>query len=259
MSKTTFQLALAAFLVTGTLWGAKDPFVGNWKLDPSKSVLTDVMKVKALGENKFELDFGSGTPETVVADGTDQPGSFGTTVSITVIGPRHWKVSGKKDSHALAAGDWTLSEDGNTLNDHLTANRADGSTLTLDYVYKRTAAGSGFAGVWESVSEKVDSVFEYQIEPFDANGLAFINRAQHETQKMKFDGKDYPDAGPNVPAGLVSSGRRVNEHALKLTDKVNGKVLETRQLDVSPDLKTLTMTIQAAGRSKPNILVFIRE
>ena len=47
-------------LATGTLWAANDPFVDKWKLNPSKSKLTDRMKVEAAGPNKYALDFGSG-------------------------------------------------------------------------------------------------------------------------------------------------------------------------------------------------------
>lgn len=32
------------------------------------------MKVEAAGANKYAFDVGGGTPETIVADGTDQPG-----------------------------------------------------------------------------------------------------------------------------------------------------------------------------------------
>jgi len=76
---------------------------------------------------------------------------------------------------------------------------------------------------------------------------------------MKFDGKDYRVVGPNVPPDAVSSGRRVNERTLEMTDKIKGKVMETRQTELSPDLKTLTMTVQPVGQSEPNILVFDRE
>ena len=65
--------------------------------------------------------------------------------------------------------------------------------------------------------------------------------------------------GPNVPPGLVSSLRRVNEHTLEMTDKFNGKITDTRQIDLSSDLKTLTMTIHVLGRSEPDILVFDRQ
>jgi hypothetical protein len=76
---------------------------------------------------------------------------------------------------------------------------------------------------------------------------------------MRFDGKDYPDVGPDVLPGSASSGRRVNEHTLEITDKIQGKVMDTRQIELSPDLKTLTMTVRPVEQSKPNILVFDRE
>jgi hypothetical protein len=259
MSKRTFELLLVACLVTGTLWAADDPFVGKWKLNPSKSTLTDRMKVESLGANKYALDLGGGSVETVVADGTDQPGIFGTTVSITVESPDTWKVVRKKDGRTQLTGIWKLSKDGKTLSDNFTANQPDGSTLSLDYVYERTSAGSGFAGTWESTSEKVNSVFEFQIQPYQGDGLSFIAPSEHETQNMRFDGKEYPNVGPDVPPGSVSSGRRVNERTLELTDKVEGKVMDTRQIELSPDLKTLTMIVSPVGQNKPNVLVFDRE
>jgi len=67
MSKRAFRLLLVACLVTGTLWAANDPFVGKWKLNPSKSKLTDQMKIEAVGANRYAFDFGGGNLETVVA------------------------------------------------------------------------------------------------------------------------------------------------------------------------------------------------
>jgi hypothetical protein len=259
MPKRTFQFLLAACLVTGTLWAATDPFVGQWKLNPSKSKLTDQMKVEAVGANKYVLDLGGGVPETVVADGTDQPGLFGTTLSITIEGPDTWKVVRKKRGRTLLTGIWKLSKDGKTLSDTFTANQPNGSTFNLDYVYKRTAGTSGFPGTWESTSEKVNSVFEFQIRPYESDGVSFITPAQHEIQNMRFDGKDYPDVGPNVASGSASSGRRVNERTLEMTDKIEDKVMDTRQIEVSPDFKTLTMTVHPVNQNKPNILVFDRE
>jgi hypothetical protein len=258
MAKRAFQLLLVACLAAGTLWAANDPFVGKWKLNPSKSKLTDQMKVEAIGANKYALDFGGGT-ENIVADGTDQPGLNGTTVSITVEGPNTWKVVRKKDGRTMITGIWKLSEDGQTLSDAFTANRSNGSTFSLDYVYKRTAGSTGFAGTWESTSEKMNSVFEIQIRPYEETGLSFVVPAEDFTKSLKFDGKDYPNEGANVAPGSVSSGRRVNERTLEITDKKSGKTTGTEKIEISPDLKTLTMTVQPVGRSKPNILVFDRE
>ena len=258
MSRRTFQLLLIACLVTGMLWAANDPFVGQWKLNPSRSKLFDYMKVTSLGANKYAFDLGGGAVETIVADGTDQPGLQGTTLSVTVEGPVNWKVVRKKGGHTLVTGIWTLSQDGKTLSDHFTADRLDGSTIRMDYLYKRTTPGPGFASTWVSTSEPHSAV-ELQIRPYEGDGLSFINSAQRETTNMKFDGKDYRPVGPNMPPGAASSGRRVNERTLEIADKMEGKVGETREMTLSPDLKTLTVTVHPAGGSKPNIFVFDRE
>jgi hypothetical protein len=260
MSKRTFQLLLVACLVTNTLLAANDHFVGKWKLNPSRSKLTDEMKVESVGGNKYAFDFGSGNAETVVADGTDQVGNFESTLSVTVEGPNTWKVIRKKDGRTTITATWELSEDGNTLTDHFTGIQANGTRSSLDYVYKRTAGTAGFAGTWESTSEQMNSVFELQIQPYGGDGLSFISPAQEMTRNIKFDGRDYPALGPNLPSGFASSGRRVDARTLQLTDKIDGKIMDTQQVVLSPDLKTLTMTLRLVGQSRPKkIFVFDRE
>jgi len=39
MSKPTFHLLLISCLATGGLWAANAPFIGKWRLNPSKSSL----------------------------------------------------------------------------------------------------------------------------------------------------------------------------------------------------------------------------
>jgi len=258
MTKRTFPLLLVASLLASALWAANDPFVGEWKLIPSKSKLTDVMKVASVAGNKYAFDFGGG-PETIAADGTDQPAGFSTTLSVTIEAPDSWKVVRKKDGHVLLTGIWHLSKDGNTLMDDYTEFAPNGSSTNVKYVYKRTAGTSGFAGTWESTSETVNSVFVIKVQPYEGDGLSFIDSSEGVTKSVKFDGKDYPNVGANVPAGLVSSARRVDQHTLEVTDKFNGKVADTQEIQLSSDGKTLTMTVHTAGRTEPNILVFERQ
>jgi hypothetical protein len=133
--------------------------------------------------------------------------------------------------------------------------KSDGSSNTTDYVYKRTAGRAGFAGTWESTLDQ--QAYELQIQPFGHDGLSFI--ASEITKNIEFDGKDYPVTGANLPAGLTSCGRRVNERIVELTDKIGGKPIATKQDEVSPDGKTLTMTVHDQSQSKPKIYVFDRE
>jgi hypothetical protein len=95
-------------LAIGTLWAANDPFVGNWKVNPSKSKLIDEMRVEAAGENRYTFTFGPGQVDTIVADGSDQPALSGTTLSITVKGPNSWEVVRKMKGRRLLKAQWTL-------------------------------------------------------------------------------------------------------------------------------------------------------
>jgi len=258
MALRSLRQLSVAFLFTGTLWAATDPFAGTWKLNPAKSKLIDQMKVEAAGTNTYTFHLSATNPETIVADGTDQPGIFGTTLAVTVLGHNQWRVVRKKDGRMLISAIWDLSADGNTLTDNFTGYRADGTTTNLLYVYARTAGTSGFAGTWESISEQVHSVYEIQVQPYDDNGLSFITPAQKMTKSIKFDGNDYAAQGPNLPAGYVTSVRRLGDRAVELTDKIDGKLLDTQQVEVSSDGKTLTISTHIPGQAKPNIQVFDR-
>ena len=260
MAMRSLRCLLFVFLFATTLWAATDPFAGTWKLNPAKSKLTDQMKVEAAGPNKYTFIFSGDNSETIVADGTDQPGIFGTTFAVTVLSPNQWKVVRKTGGRVTISAIWDLSPDGKTLTDNFTGYRADGSTSNLLYKYSRAeAGGSGFAGTWESISEQVNSSYEMQVQTYDDSGLSFINPAQKTTKSIKFDGKDYAAQGPNLPAGYATSGRRVSDRAVELTDKINGKVLDTQEVEVSEDGKTLTITTHIPGHSKPNIQAFERQ
>jgi hypothetical protein len=253
-------LSFALANPTSATPAASDPFVGKWKVNPSKSKLTDEMKVEVVGENKYAFTFGPGAVDTIVADGTDQPALQGTTLSVTVKGPNNWKVVRKKEGRRLVMGIWTLSADGKTLDDAFTSYPADGSPVNVHYVYQRAAGSSGFPGTWDSVSAKVDSSIELEIQPYEGDGLSFRSSAVRTAKNLKFDGNDYAITGPDVPPGSASSGHRVSQRSLEITNKVQGKITDTRQIEVSIDLKTLTMRIRQAGEREPqNVLVFDRE
>src|SRR5580693_8562058 len=203
----TFRSLLIACLVTGTIWAANDPFVGQWKVDPSKSKLNDEMKVEVAGANRYAITFAPGFVDTIVADGTDQPALSGTTLSITVKGPNNWEVIRKAKGRTLLRAQWTLSADGKTLNDAFTQYLPDGltlfsqplpngSTLFMPYVYERTAGNAGFVGTWDSESAKVKSSIELQVEPYEDDGLSFKRSDEEAVERIKLDGKDYPDLDP---------------------------------------------------------------
>jgi hypothetical protein len=251
------QSNLAIRPTATTAGSADDPMLGNWKLNAQKSRLIDEMKITSLGGNKYSFDFGGGPPETVVADGTDQPGNFGTTNSTTIVSPDEWRGYRKKNGKVQIAGIWTLSKDGKTLHDDFTYFPDNGKTVHLVYVYGRRGTGSGFAGDWVSTTAQIDTVYVIQVKPFDGDGLSIVNSADGTTKNVKSDGKVYSNTGSGVT--IVSSAQRQDERTIALTDKIDGKVSDTEEISVSADSNTLTMTIHVPDRSDPNVLVFERQ
>jgi hypothetical protein len=97
----------------------------------------------------------------------------------------------------------------------------------MDYVYRRTDGASGFAADWQSIKETMNSPFLIQVKELQGDGLSFVIPSQNKTRNVKFDGKEYPDEGPNARRGASSSIRQVDNRTLVITDKTDGKVTDT--------------------------------
>lgn len=242
-------------LATSMAWAAQSPFIGEWKLDPSRTRMPDEMKVQSQGANKYAFDFGGGA-ETIVVDGSDQPGCCGTQLSVKPEAADTWIVERKKDGKLLLRATWKLSKDQSTLTDYYREFEADGETHSMDYVYQRTGSGgSGFAADWQSIKETMNSPYLIEVKEFEGDGLSFTTPAEHQTESMKIDGKDYANGG----SGITSSMRRVDDRNLVKTVKANGKVIETDELGLSADQKTLTITKHIPSNDKLIVMVFERK
>jgi hypothetical protein len=242
--KRIVKILPAVCLATGVAWAGESPFIGEWKLDPSKSRMPDEMKVESKGGNKYVFDFDVGSAEPIVVDGSDQPGFGGTLLSVKAEAPDTWIVERKKDGRLLLKATWKLSKDGSTLTDYFRGFETD-----------------GFAADWQSIKETMNSPFLIQVKEFLGDGLSFtfITPSENKTKNVKFDGKDYPNEGPNARRGASSSIQRVDERTLVITDKTDAKVTDTEAIGLSADLKTLTITLHVPGRDKPNVMVFERK
>jgi hypothetical protein len=256
MKQLTYALALTA-LVTATLWAKDDPFCGTWKLDKDKSKVTgEQMKIEDLGNNKLKFTMGTDS-DTVTMDGTDQPVHYGRSMSLTKESPTSFKMVIKQGNKVLSSMTHALSEDGNTQTIKGTDYKPDGTTSDFEVIDKRVGSGSGWTGTWESTKVEFNSPEQWEIEANGANGLTFKSAAYQETVSLQFDGKDYPAKGPTVPAGLTTSGKRTGEGTFELTDKIKGKVIDHANFEVTPDGKTLTVTVHETGQ--PNAATYVYE
>ena len=245
-----------ACLLAGTLWAADDPFVGKWKLNMEKSKFTgEQVKIQDLGSNKYKWT-SSGVSDTLTYDGTDQADHFGRTVSMASEGNNSWKMVVKKDGRVISTMTHTIAADGKSQRIKGTETKPDGTTSDFDVTWKKVSAGKGWNGTWESTDVKFTSPDEWDIAAYEGDGLTFNTAAYDDKLSMKFDGKDYEEKGPNVAPGSMSSGKRVNAHTLDVTDKVKEQVMDHTRYQVSPDGKTLTLTIHETAQPKPLIIVY---
>jgi hypothetical protein len=235
----------AACLATSVAWAAENPFIGDWRLDLSKSVLTDKMVVESAGGNKYTFNFGGG-PETILVDGTDQPTPLygGGTLSVGSEGDT-WKVVRKSNGRVMLSAIWRVSKDGSTLTDRYTGFNDEGSPYTLIYTYQRKAAGSGFAGTWVSTSEEpVGFVPGVRLQPLEGNGLSIIDPSSQVMGNMNF-------AAPLV--------RRLDARTLQLMrKKSDGGLSDFLRLELSPDLKALTITPHFVPGVEQHVFAFDR-
>ena len=171
-------------------------------------------------------------------------------------GTNAWKMVIKMDGRVISSMTHTISSDGKTQTIKGTETKPDGTNSDFDVVWKKTAGGAGWGGTWESTDVKFTSPDEWDIEPYEGDGLSFNAPAYQDLLSMKFDGKDYEEKGPNVAPGSMSSGKRVNTHTLEVTDKVKGQVTDRTKYEVSPDGKTLTLTIHNSGQPKAQTIVY---
>jgi hypothetical protein len=250
-------LLFVSALVTVSAYAADDPFVGTWKLEPNKIQFAgQVIEIKDLGGNRY-VENGS-TPREYIAAGEDHPFPRGGTYSIDKESTDRWVFTYKHDGSVTGHNVWTLSNGGQQFKLELKRTMADGSLYTQVESLSRVGSGSGFAGKWQTQTVEVTPL-NFVIKPYGNNGLAFATPSSKEHQEMRFDGKDYPDLGPDVRPGDTSCAKRIDQHTIQMTKKLNGKVTSTQEWVVSPDGMTFTITNYATGQTKPIVEVFAKQ
>ncbi len=80
------------------------------------------------------------------------------------------------------------------------------------------------------------------MRPHVSAGLSFIGPGG--ATNVKFDGK---------------AARGLRARALQRIERYNGRIAQTPPYELSPDLKTLTITARTVGHTVPNIFVFERQ
>jgi hypothetical protein len=237
------------------LSAADDPFCGTWKLNKDKSQVVGLREeITDVGNNTYKFKFGDDT-QTIVLDGKQHPSKYGGTWSVKQDGPKQWTMVMEHGGKVDRTETWTLSDDGNQMNMDAKGTRPDGSNYSETMNVKRISGGPGMLGTWESAQAQFAAT-DWEIKAWGSDGLSFVTPAYSEHLDIKFDGKDYPDHGPRVSPGSTSSAKRPDPNTIEMTDKIKGKVMDTQDMKVSDDGKTLTVTVHFPGEEKTQTYVY---
>jgi hypothetical protein len=251
---TKFILVFA--LLWSFLGSAEDPFVGHWKIDTAKSQLNgSISSIAAAGPNTWTFHEGAYS-WTVKADGTPQSTPFGNT-AMKVVDARTWQFANTSNGKPAGTEIWVLSADGKTITWTLTGQKEKGQAFSSTGTMDRIAGKSGFEGTWETTEVQL-SFTEVDIAPNGDDGITVTLPEDGTAYSLKFDGKQYPERGPRLPAGVTVSATRTGARTVKAITYLNGKPFDEEEWEVSQDGNTYTYTQRDATSPKPARIILHR-
>ena len=251
-------MACSTTLALGTM-AASDPFVGRWKLNPGASRIsgaTVLIESDADGTYRF-----TSTDRRKLAcrmDGLARPLAGGAMLMCSQLSPRSWEMTVTAGSRTVSRSKWILAPD----QQHLTIVResptANGKMARDTASVQRIVGTTGLPGMWRAEKLTFSTPAEFEIQA-DGEGHRVIGRSTGSTLSIRYDGREYPVTGADVPKGFTTSGHRMDGNTIDITDRRFGKVTGTARVTVSADRKRLTQVYQAAGSVTPSTYVYDRE
>lgn len=216
-------------------------------------------------ERKADGIYMGSDPHGFAYDGVERPAiGFHATSAWKKTGPRAYEMVSRSNGKVQYTVTRQISEDGNTMT---VVNIRAGAPTTS--VWKRVGAetdSDALIGTWKMVpgSMKVDSPTRLIIEShLDAISVShgIPGRATPDFT-AKFDGRDYPFAPGGERGASTVYLKRISDRsflqAVKLPAAAAGQVLMTLEYLLSPDAKTLQITL-ILGANKPTLTVYQKQ
>jgi len=227
---------------------ARSPFDGTWKLDNGQTQST-AHEDYLLQDGIFHCTTCE-PPVAVKADGRDHRVAGNPcydTVSVRVVDNRTTEETNRKNGRTAGTQKVTVSGDGNTATEEWTEScNAKGDAVSGKDILSRTAPGPAGAhaisGSWE-ISQRLNRsenalVISLQLTP----GTFRFSDPAGQGYAASLDGRETPMQG--ALDGTMVSVKRVDEKTLEETDRRGGKVVEVTRFVISPDGKTLAITLE---------------
>jgi hypothetical protein len=249
-----FTLLLAVAMVFAA---AESPFVGTWKLNPTKSQfagMTMTFDQLPSGEMKTTSE---GQSYTFKTDGKEYPAIFGMTAAWKQIDPNTWEATYKMQGQVSNIDKVSVSPDGKTLTIDSKGKRPDGTSFENSATFERVGSGQGLAGKWKTT--KVSLAPEtIEFAAYEDDGLTFRIPGYNASANMKFDGKDNRMTGA-VPPGFTVAVTSKGPRSFEMIEKMSGKVVYRGTYTLSEDGKTLSAVFTPEGTTEKVTEVYDRQ
>lgn len=254
--KRVARAILAAGLVVATALAADPAYVGKWKINTSKSVVTgDTATIANVANGMMEFN-SQGFQYTFKLDGKEYPVPSGGTTAWTAASADTWDVTNRMNGKVSTTYHLTLKADQLSVSGK--AMKPDGGSMDFSSTYKRVSGGPGFAGKWMSTEVKMPAT-TMEITASGADGVML----KDDTGPMssgQFDGKDNPALGMMAGSKTTFAFKKVNGSSFEMTSKLDGKPMYVEVYSVSSDGKTLTVNgTPSNAKGETYKLVFDRQ
>jgi hypothetical protein len=223
--KRSLLICALMLLAIAPAFAADSPWVGTWKLDPSKSHFTgDTFTYSKASNGMMHFSDGSTINYDFAIDGKPYKAAYDRSVVWTAAGNDAWNSTMTSPKGVvLYKAHHALSADGKTLNLTYTGTKPDGSTFNDTFTYTRLTGTKGLEGKWRSTKVNITAPDTFIVSAPSPGVLHWEIPGYKETVEGKADGTDHPITGPTVPPGLTLAFRLLSSHKLSYVIKNNGK------------------------------------
>lgn len=250
-------LLISSFLPLPT--HAQSPFDGTWKVDLAESQSQSRPEVYLLENGTYRCRT-CDPPIAIRADGRDHKITGEPcydTVSITVD-DRTVRETDKRQAKIVGTSTMTVSPDGNSATVNWSEScSASGDTVTGNDIMTRLAGGPAgshpISGTWR-ISKRLNRSENALVITLKLDDHTFtFTDPTGQGYTAKLDGTETPIAGDL--SHTIVSAKRTSQDTVQVTNKHNGKIDEIDEFKISPDGKTLTVSLE--NRSTQNTRQFV--
>jgi hypothetical protein len=235
---------------------AQAPFLGTWKLNPSKSHLTNettTFEKTPSGDYRFEK---GGFFYYFRLDNKEYPTPAGGTVAWRALSADTFEDSYRINGKITATYKGTVK--GDTLSEVMTMRQTHGKDLSQTLTFKRISGGPGLPGQWQS-TEVNAAATGLELTARGMDGLFMKYSELRSECAGKFDGKQYPMTGEGDGSKATMAFRRMGPTSFEATSFLDGKPIYVDVFTVSSDGKVLTDEGTPTSKKEPTIAVYERE